>query len=124
MIDKTFLQDIYKWSFYFSLPVFLLSFKYFPLSVSLIGGMFFSLLILKIIEVITSSVLRKDKNSRKKHLIKLFLLKYLGVLIFFYFLTKINYVHLMAFCFGIAIPYLIAFVNAIIIVLVKRIKYA
>lgn len=123
MIDKTFLQNIYKWSFYFSILLFLLSFKYFWPIISLIGGIFFSLLILKIIEIIVSSVLRKDKNRRKKHLIKLFLLKYFGVLIFFYFLVKINYVHLALFAGGIALPYCVMFIWAVVVFL-RSARYA
>lgn len=124
MIDKRFLRNIYQYSFYFSMFAFLFCFKYFLAILSFVGGIFFSLLILKSIEVITNNVLQKETTHQKKHFNRLLFVKYFFILIFFYFLVKINYVHLMAFCFGIAIPYLIAFINAIIIVLVKRIKYA
>lgn len=124
MIDKRFLRNIYKYSFYLSIFVFLFSFKYFFTILSFSGGILFSILVLKSIEVITNNALKKETAHQKKHFTKLLFIKYLFILIFFYFLVKINYVNLMAFCFGISIPYLIAFINAIIIVLVKRIKYA
>lgn len=128
MIDKKFIQNIYKYSLYLSLFVFLLFFKYFSLSISFISGILFFLLVLKSIEIIVSKTLKKDIKdikTRKKYFAKLFFLKYIIICVFFYFLVKVEYISPMFFCFGTFIPSLIIFISAVIVIFKKgHIKYA